>query len=158
MTRSRTHGRALALVAVGVMALTATACTAAKPEVTVPVPPPLPSPSPPRPPEVRPGHVQLAAAGHRGSRGLGAVSLRKGVNWIDLNCRAEKGTELLTFSMAEGESFTVDCPSTEVRLSVNQLELSEAEEDRFTVEVADSVRWYASVQAPDPGATPSPAP
>lgn len=37
------------------------------------------------PPELRPGHEQIVSEGPReGSRNLGRVTLRKGVNWVDV--------------------------------------------------------------------------
>ncbi|MEU1265551.1 hypothetical protein ABZ473_26465 [Streptomyces cellulosae] len=85
------------------------------------------------------------------------VTMRKGVNWVDINCRADKGVKMLTFWMDTIGKFTVDCPSGEYRVSVNQMDLAEGRKGRFGVEVDDSVQWYASVQVPDHNATvPSP--
>ncbi|MFY1677743.1 VCBS domain-containing protein [Streptomyces sp. WMMC905] len=105
---------------------------------------------------LREGHVELATASHRGSWDVGVVTLREGINWVDVNCRAEGEPEILTFTMGTVGAFTVDCPSTENRIGVNQLDLAEGREDRFTVEVADTVRWYVSVQVAGPERAPSP--
>ncbi|WP_411079678.1 hypothetical protein [Streptomyces sp. cmx-18-6] len=117
-----------------------------------------PSPSPLGPPELRPGHDQLTSGSHRGSADVGPVTLRKGVNWVDVNCRSDKEPESLTLTLDSVGSFTIDCPSTEDRFSVNELNLTEGRGDRLSIEVADSVQWYASVQAADPEAKQSPAP
>ncbi len=89
---------------------------------------------------------------------MGPVTLRKGVNWVDVNCRSDKEPESLTLTLDSVGSFTIDCPSTEDRFSVNELNLTEGRGDRLSIEVADSVQWYASVQAADPEAKQSPAP
>ncbi|MGW4455992.1 hypothetical protein ACWEJQ_07240 [Streptomyces albidoflavus] len=102
------------------------------------------------PPELRPGHEQLVSEGPReGSRNLGRVTLRKGVNWVDVNCLADRGRQTLRLSLGEGGEFTVDCPSDEVRMSVNQYDLAGAQQPgEVSVEAPDGVTWYASVQAP----------
>lgn len=113
-------------------------------------PEPTPSERPElAPPELRPGHEQLVSEGPReGSRNLGRVTLRKGVNWVDVNCLADRGGQTLTLSLGEGGEFTVDCPSDEVRLSVNQYDLAGTKPGEVSVEAPDGVTWYASVQAP----------
>ncbi|WP_187645690.1 hypothetical protein [Streptomyces sp. TRM49041] len=45
--------------------------------------------------------------------------------------------------------FTVDCPSTEVRINVNQLNLAEGRKGRFHIETSQAVRWTADIQVPD---------
>ncbi|WP_161492114.1 hypothetical protein [Streptomyces thermolilacinus] len=45
--------------------------------------------------------------------------------------------------------FVVECPSTEVRVNVNQLDLADSRRGRFHIEAPESVRWTADIQAPD---------
>ncbi|GLF99442.1 hypothetical protein [Streptomyces yaizuensis] len=101
-------------------------------------------------PELRPGHRTIASGGpRRGDWDLGSVQLGKGVSWVNVNCVADTGTGRIELSVDTVGEFTIDCPSTEARISVNQLDLSEGRKGRFHIEAADSVRWMANIQVPD---------
>ncbi|MEU8522673.1 hypothetical protein [Streptomyces sp. NPDC048577] len=102
------------------------------------------------PPDIQPGYHQIASGGpRRGDWDLGPVQLTKGISWVNVNCVADSGTGRITLVVDTVGEFTVDCPSTEARFSVNQLDLAEGRKGRFRVESADSVQWIASIQVAD---------
>lgn len=102
-----------------------------------------------RPPDVRPGYKEIASGGpRRGDWDLGPVRLVEGVSWVNVNCLSDTGTGKLTLTIDTVGSFTVDCPSDEARINVNQLDLAEGRKGRLHIETADRVRWIASIQVP----------
>ncbi|WP_406726017.1 hypothetical protein WJ438_17060 [Streptomyces sp. GD-15H] len=139
------------------MAVTALAtslgCTNTSPKTTSPTPSASSSSASPAEltaPEQRPGHHRLAAGGPRsGDWNLGSVRFPEGISWVNADCVADTGTGKLTLAIDTVGEFTVDCPSTEVRINVNQLDLVEGRKGRFRVETSDNVRWTADIQVPD---------
>ncbi|GAB2789055.1 hypothetical protein GCM10027073_21570 [Streptomyces chlorus] len=102
-----------------------------------------------RPPDIQPGYQEIASGGpRRGDGDLGPVRLTEGVSWVNVNCVSDTGTGRLTLTVDTVGEFTVDCPSTEARINVNQLDLAEARKGRFHIETTDRVRWIASIQVP----------
>ncbi|MEU5221931.1 hypothetical protein AB0G55_04585 [Streptomyces toyocaensis] len=102
-----------------------------------------------RPPDVRPGYKEVASGGpRRGDWDLGPVRLVEGVSWVNVNCLSDTGTGKLTLTIDTVGAFTVDCPSDEARINVNQLDLAEGRKGRLHIETADRVRWTASIQVP----------
>lgn len=102
------------------------------------------------PPELPPGHRQIAHGGpRRGAADLGVVRLGRGVTWVNVNCVADSGAGSLTLVIDTVGEFTVSCPSTTPRMSANQLDLAEGGKGRFHIETAGNVRWSASIQVPE---------
>ncbi|WP_138054510.1 hypothetical protein [Streptomyces marianii] len=147
MNLSRVAASAAIVTAI---AVTATACTSSGQPI-----PRTGTPSAPAsavvlsPPEIRPGYRQIASGGpRRGAWDLGPVQLAKGVSWVNVNCVADAGAGRITLVVDTVGEFTVDCPSTEARINVNQLDLAEGRRGRFHIETTDNVQWIASIQVP----------
>lgn len=147
MTSSRAAVAAALAIAT---AVTATGCT----DSNRPRPrPSSPSASAPdvelTPPELRPGHRQIASDGpRRGSWDLGPVQLSKGITWVNVNCVSDKRPGRITLTIDTVGQFVVDCPTDEARIGVNQLDLADSRKGRLHIETTDDVRWTADIQVP----------
>ncbi|WP_432250742.1 hypothetical protein ACRAR1_29340 [Streptomyces sanyensis] len=72
-----------------------------------------------------------------------------GRSWLNANCIADNGTGKLRLIVDGVIEFATDCPSTEVRHFVNQVNLLDEEKGSFRVEVSPGVRWTVDLQIPD---------
>lgn len=96
-----------------------------------------------------PAIARLLTEGPRhGAWDLGPVQLAKGISWVNVNRVADAGAGRITLVVDTVGEFTVDCPSTEARINVNQLDLAEGRKGRLHIETTDNVRWIASIRVP----------
>ncbi|MFI8421788.1 hypothetical protein [Streptomyces sp. NPDC085479] len=68
---------------------------------------------------------------------------------MNVNCVAAAGKGKITLAIDTVGKFSIECPSHEVRVNVNQLDLAEGRQGRFRIETTDHIQWIADIQIPD---------